>query len=393
MSFLNKIKELFANPPEPKAEKSASAASIGLSELPKKVEFIVKEAETRNQKLKLEIGGRISSFSKEMEASVELIKNFDLSKRREYEKIKITVQDNINLYLEQIRKLLSDLKKIDEKEIANYFNRIFSSLNEFSRASHIPYEKATYLVGREMASARSLVRQFGQDIGALAEKNKFLFEETKQARKLSNLNNELEESKKLEKNIQSEIFNLNKRMESIGNEVKNLGNEIVDVKNSADYRKEVEEKQAHLRKQKDLERDLQAIKQKIDFKALANVFHHDKKKAQLIKDYSNNFKEALRADETLKIIEMADASQNIDLFQLKGLKSHLQPDSLPVLKTERKILDIEDRLKSLEIERATAKGSIDEENKKLGRVAKKQDEIVSELKGVLAQMNLSLKVK
>ncbi len=391
MSFLNKIKELFANAPEQKAEKPSSAASISLDELPAKVESLVKEAETRNKKLKLEIGEQISSFSREMKNSVEIVKNVDLSKRKEYERVKIIVQDNLNLYIEQIKKLLSDLEKIDEKEPAGCFSRIFASLNEFSRVSHMPYEKATYLVGKEMASVRSLARHFGQNISALAEQNKAFFEETKQIKKLSDLCNELKESKRLEDSMKGDILEFNKKIEAIENEIKKLSDEILNIKNSADYLKEAEEKQEYLKKQEDLEKELQAIKQKIDFKALAKVFHNDKKKAQLIRDYSRNFKDALMTDETLKIVEMANDSQNLNLPQLKELKASIQSDSLYVSKTENKILEIEDKIKSLEIEKAGAKAGIEEKNKKLARIAKKKSEIVSELKGALAPMNLSLK--
>ena len=389
MSFIDKIKKLFEEDSEPKAEK---LDIIPLNELSAKIKSIARDIEAKNQKLKLEIERRISLLDKEMSSSVESLKNVDLSKRKEYEKIKLAVQDNLNLYISHIRKLPNDLRKITERELADYFNKIFSILNEFSRISHMPYEKATYLIGREMDSARSSIRQFGQGISALAEQNKSLFEETKQARKLSSLNNELEESKKLDDDIRREISRLDKKIELLGNEAKAISHEIIDIRNSMDYRKEAEEKQGYLKKQEDLGRELQAVKQKMNFRALAKVFHHDKKKAQLIKDYSSNFKEALRADESLKIIDMAKDAQNLDVSSLGELRAllHLCP---PFLKTERRISELEDKMKGLERESAAAKASIHEENKKLERIAKKQEKIIFELKDILARMNISLKDK
>jgi DNA repair exonuclease SbcCD ATPase subunit len=392
MSFLDKLKKLFEETPEPEGRKIAAAiAPVHLNELSARVESFVKDTEAKNQALKQQLEKRISLLEGEANNSIEVLRNVDLSERKEYEKIKLTVHDNLNLYIDYMRKLLSGLKKINERTLADHFNKIFSCLNEFNRASYLPYEKATYLIGREMASARLLVRQFANDISALAEQNKPLFEETRQVEKLSNLNNELEESKKLEEDIGCNISHLNKKIESLGNEAKTLGNEVQDIKNSIDYRKETEEKQKYLKKQGDLDRELQAIKQKTDFKALARVFHHDKKKAQLIKEYSGNFKAALREDETLKIIGMVNDSQNLDLSSLKELQSLLQPDSLPVLKTEKKISELEGKMTGLETEKAAAKARIHEENKKSERIAKKKKKLISEMKNLFAQMNISLK--
>jgi DNA repair exonuclease SbcCD ATPase subunit len=392
MSFLDKLKRLFEETPKPKAgEMAAASAPVHLNELSARVGEIVGSVGTKNHGLKQQIEKRIALFEGEVNNSIEILRNVDLSKRKEYERIKITVQDNLHLYVDYLKKLLNDLKKIDEKELAGYFNRIFSCLNEFNRNSRVSYEKATYLIGREMASARSLVKQFGQDISTLAEQNKPFFEETKQAEKLSNLNNELEESKKLEKDIRQDISYLDKKIESLGNEAKSLGNEVIDIKNSSDYRKEAEEKQEHLKEQGDLDLHLQTIKQKIDFKALARVFHHDKKKAQLIKEYSHNFKEALKEDETLKIIEMTNDSQNLDVSSLKELRALLQSSSFSVSKTEKKISELEDKMGSFESEKAAAKARINEENKKLERIAKKQEKIISELRNLLAQRSISLK--
>ena len=393
MSFLDKIKNFFEASPEPDGGKPAAAlVDIHLNEFSAKVASLVGSVEAKNKGLKQQIKERISLFEKEAGNSIEILENFDLSKRKEYEKIKLTVQDNLNVYIDCTRKLLNDLKKANESALFNYFNKIFSCINEFNRTSHMPYEKATYLIGREMASARSLVNQFARDISTLAEQNKPLFEETKRVEKLSNLNNELEESKKLENNIRHEISKIDKEIESSGNKAITLNNEVIDIKNSADYLKEAKEKQEQLKKQEDFEEELKEIKQKIDFKALARVFHHDKKKTQLIKDYSHNFKDALRTDETLKIIDMVNDSQNLDIFPLKELQAHLSSSS-PILKTEKKILDIEDKIKGLETEKAAAKSKINEENKKLERIAKKHEKTIAAIKSFLAQMNIELKEK
>src|SRR3989304_4493949 len=95
MSFLDKIKKLFEESPEPEIEK---ISYISLSELPAKVESLASNRQARNQKLKKQIKERISQFEKEAESAVKSLMNVDLSKRKEYERIKLAVQENLNLY-------------------------------------------------------------------------------------------------------------------------------------------------------------------------------------------------------------------------------------------------------------------------------------------------------
>src|SRR3972149_2596313 len=95
MSILDKIKKLFEENPEPKIEK---ISNITLGELPAKVEILVSKRLAWNQKLKKQIKERISQFEKESESATKLLMNVDLSKRKEYERIKLIVQENLNLY-------------------------------------------------------------------------------------------------------------------------------------------------------------------------------------------------------------------------------------------------------------------------------------------------------
>src|SRR3990172_2327936 len=95
MSFLDKIKNLFEDRTEPEAEK---ISHISISELPAKVESLMNNKQELNQKLKKQIKERISKFETESGNAIKSLANIDLSKRKEYERIKLIVRDNLNLY-------------------------------------------------------------------------------------------------------------------------------------------------------------------------------------------------------------------------------------------------------------------------------------------------------
>ena len=388
MSFLDRIKKLFEESHEPRAEK---ISRITLSELPARVELLANNRQAWNQKLKKQIKERIFQLEKETGIAIESLMNFDLSKRKEYEKIKHTVQENLNLYTSQLGKLGRDLAKIEEHESSNYLKRIFSLVNEFLKVSHLPYEKATFLVGKEMAAAKNEVMRFAQDISAIAEENKMLFEEAKLTDNVFSLSSELKQSEALSKGVQDEIAGLSLKIKELDEKHNDIKSEIARIKESEEYKKDIEKKENHQKEQAGIIKEMEKIRKEIDFKALARVFHHDSRKAGIIKDYSNDFKSALKADENLRIIEMAESSQNIDVSSLRQLKNELiQLDSHIALETEAKIASLSDKLKRIESEKAGAESDILEESKKQNRLAKKKEKTLSELKQLLRRVGVEV---
>ena len=389
MSFLDKLKKFLEEAPEPKAEK---ISNIGLSELPSKIESLVKSSKAENHELKSRIKERISQFEKEADSAIKLLMNVDLSKRKEYEKIKLTVQENLNLYVTHLDRLARELKKLEETDIVSYLSRIFSVLNEFQRASHIPYEKATYLIGKEMAAAKNAVNQFARDISALGEKSKPFFEETKMIGNISASFDELKQSERLEENVKREIAKLHMKIAELDKEHNSIEAEMLSIKESEAYKKDIQEKENHQKKQASLGNELEKIKRGIDFKTLAKIFHHDKKKANIIKDYSTDFKSALKADENLRIIEMAESSQNHNLSSLKELRHSLLMLDLPLaLETEARLSSLAEKIKKIESGKALLESTIREENKKQERLAKKKEKTLSELKQLLAHLHISVR--
>ena len=388
MSFLDKIKNLFEDRPEPEPEK---ISHINLSELPAKVESLMNNRQEWNQKLKKQLKERISKFEKESGSAIKSLANIDLSKRKEYERIKLIVQDNLNLYAARIGNLGKDLAEIEEPYSFDYIKRIFSAINEFARLSNLSYEKATYLVGEEMAAIKKEVKRFAQDIGAIAEENKLLFEEAKTADNVFKLFNELRQSEALSDDIRNEIARLNLKIKEQDDKYKGIKAEIVRIKESEEHKKDSRKRENYQKEQFHLSKEMEKIRKGIDFKALARAFHYDHKKASIIKSYADDFKSALKADEKLWIIEMVESSQNVDVSFLRQIKDSLiKSDSPIVLETEVKISSLSDELKGLELEKAAAESAILEQNKKQNRIARKKEKALSELKQLLTSLRIAI---
>ncbi len=388
MSFFDKIKKLFEEDKKP--EKEIKAESISFEQLPQKIEALSKESSAKNQDLRKQIDERISAFDSEMKGPIDNLEQVDLSKRKEYDKIKVAVKQNLELYIFYLDKLSKDLKKLEEGDLGKHIDKIFLILNDFNKASYAPFEKATFLIGKEMAAARNGVMAFAQDMNRVVQNNKAFFEKAKLINQVGDFLKEAVQAEALSKDAGTKIAELGEEIKSLKEEHENTKKETNNVKDSEDYKKDSEEKEDYIRKQSLLEKELQVVRQRIELKSLAKVFHHDKKKSQLIKDYSNDFKKALKSDETLEIIKMGEGAQKIDISSLKEIQKSLLESSMPVTKTDKAILGLEDNLKRIEYGIINKEAAINDEKRKQERLAKKKEKAIIELRGLVKPLNIIL---
>src|SRR3989344_4986620 len=192
MNLLNKIKLIFIGEQEEKDDGIKEIISI--EELPSMLEIKINELNALKKQLKNEISKKISCFEIEANEKISSLENIDISQRKEYDKIKIIVKENLNLYISHLKRTIDNIKKAENEVIENCINRLFYTLNEFNRVSLGPFEKATILIGDELGSTKAIVNLFIQDINKIVADNNFIFEKNRSYGVLSDL---LSESKQL----------------------------------------------------------------------------------------------------------------------------------------------------------------------------------------------------
>ncbi len=388
MSFLDKIKSIFQGEEKPLEEK---IEVISLKELPGKVNFLAKSVEERNNGIKEQVKERISRFSREISSSIAILEKIDLKERKEYERMKTVVLQNRETYVSCLNKFIKDISKIEEADTVTHLNKILIALNEFGRASNMPYEKATILIGKEMAASRYITKQFAKDISDIGQNNKALFEETKQIENLLSSFDELNQSEKLEEGIEQELAKLNLRIKDQEIDREALEKEIIAIKESDSYQEDIKKKENQRAEKEKIKNKLEKLKQRIDFKALSRIYHHDGKKAEMIKAYSRKFIDALRNDENLSIIPLVHESQSADIFELKELKSLLiGMESQSVTETEAKLSSLNEKLNAIGEENAKLSAKIQEEKKKLDKLKNKSEKIISDIKDSLAPLHIAI---
>jgi len=379
MSWFDKLKKIFTE--EEKIEVRESGV-LTLEQIALKVGEKIQEQSEKTSQLKKEILAGISQLEEKIRVSIASLEKIDISGKKEHEKIKLIVAENLALYVSQMKRLIESMKNIENIETKEGAGRLFYNLNEFNRISRAPYEKANILIGKELYEAREIIRNFAQEMNRIADK-KELFEEAEKTRQLSQMLLELEKSRNYENEIAKKKKNLDDELKEKSEEHSAITEKIASAKNSADYKKDIKEKELQQEKFRELENELESLKQKINFKQLARNFHHDEKKLGIISEYSSSFRTSAMNDPDLKIIEFVKECQNADISYLRELKEKITSHAnFPASRMETEILLMEKSLKELDSDMNLIKTNIENESKKNERLAAKREKTIQEIRNV-----------
>ena len=377
MNLLNKIKLIFTS--EQKKGETVKEV-IQIEELPSKLESKINELTLLKKQLKEDILKRISIFEIEVNERIKSLENIDISQRKEYDKIKIIVKENLALYISYLKRTVDNLKDADDKEIEEYINRLFFILNEFNRVSSKPFEKAAILTGNELSITRATIKLFIQDINKIVEDNNFIFDKSRLCNTLSNL---LSESKKLtllHTEIEKKLAKMNATLENARIEHDLLKNKLLEIKEGDYFKEDNQEKIDYRNKLDSLEKEIQAIKKELDLKSLLKKFHHDIKIDQLVRNYINDFKNTLKEDKELRIIDIIENDDKKYISKIKEIQDtiiYLNP--ITTTKTDQEIALLEEKIKEESMHILNLDDNIKNEIKRKEKLSMKLQKISSDL--------------
>ena len=181
MSLLDSFKKIFKK--EDKTSKNINEV-ITLEKLYLKVEDKIKENSEKSKQLKNNIINRINQFNSEITLHLDILENLDISNRKEHDKIKLVVTENLNIYVDQLKKLINNLKDIENLEFKEGVNKLYFIINEFDRKSRHSFEKATILIGKELQNVKITINNFKRDLNNIVGETRILFEEKEVGNKL-----------------------------------------------------------------------------------------------------------------------------------------------------------------------------------------------------------------
>jgi len=315
-----------------KEEKPVEIKKVSFEELTSWIELeaqtLAKDKEVFTNAVKF----RIDQLVDELERGIEGLNSIDWGKIKTEERIKNIVMENLEYYIVQLEQLKIDLGNLEEMERTKIDNLFIN----FDKRTGKSYQKATFLIGKEIATINESVRNLFRDLDKLQEENKALLERIKVIFGVKKTLKELENTQSLISEVDNEIKRTDSKVEALQLKIKESNNQIKKIKESKDFQ-EWQAKHKHYTNTKHKRDSMIAeLRRMIDFKSLAKVWHENKTEMKIIKKYREKFEKAFDEDKGEVLKELVTSLDNKDLINKKM----------------QEILDLEKEVKEIMLEKS-----------------------------------------
>jgi hypothetical protein len=361
----------------------------------KKSELSDKESVLINQ-----IQDNTNQLIQELEQEIQEIKQVNLDEKPKIEeRIKMIVQGNLDNYTDYLTKLIKNLKTItpDIITLIDKTNTIFS---EFEKKSNLSYQKATILVGKELEKTKTSIANFFRNLNKILKENGNLILLLKTISFTEEKLKEISQIDAKKTEIQGNINNFQEKLTNTQDKITNLKKEIKEIEKSEQYKQEIQTKKDIQTKEQALEKQIQELKQEINFKELANIFHSNETEMKIIKDHKEKFKITFNKDNGKAIIGLLDDAKltsesspekinqiTLTKQEIQDLEANLQQtETKNISSKEQKITNIKQEIESLKYEKTR------EENQQ-DKINKTQKEMINTIKQELGKVNTAILTK
>jgi hypothetical protein len=350
-----------------------------LENLPSLIEGETKNINDKSEKLKNELNERVNQISSELKQKIPGLKMINLNKRKGEDRLKEIVMTSLSDYIIYLGRLIKDLEKIEPKEIEQYIKEIQLTFNNFNKNSKMIYERATILIGKELAEVRNIIDTFAKDFNEKLISNKETFERIHLIKAIKDNLKEFEESKILQKQIEDSVSDFKEKIAKIEKEKQLFEKNYEEYKKSNESREFIEEQEKIKQENKIINEEIIKLKRDINFKDLAKYYHENRKKSKIIKDYSEDFLNSLKQDSDFSIISLLkEANQSIDEEKIKELSQKIL--SQKILSSDNKLKEFEGYIIKVDHGLKYENEELEHENIKKQRFEENQNQILEKIK-------------
>ncbi len=360
---------------EEEIEENKEKRKINFGDIEAELEKEIKIRDNKKQEAKNLIKKAVSSFNSELGEQLPPLKNISLEKKKEPDKIKLVVKDNLNLYISQLQSLMQNLEALEEDE--KYVDNVRKIMHNFQKSSSNSFEKATILIGKELERVLNSIRNFSENFNTIVNENKILFGDEKD-KILKEVIKKYKQEQEMKKQIEKSIENKKDEAGKLEKIKENEENKLNELRKSSDYQEDIKKKGKIKQEKEKLSREIFKLKEEIDLKLLARHFHTDKKKSQIIKHYSENFESALKED-ALPIAQLIhELKPEFNTEKIEKIKEKLTQEA------EETEIEKREKEKIKEIERIKQNISeilreIETENKRKEKIQEKIKQLKQEI--------------
>jgi hypothetical protein len=307
-----------------------------------------KEKEIKNKENEIfsEFKKIINQFVNELDEKIIFLGDINVESKREEERVKSIVRGNLKSYIHQVKNLKENLNKLNDISLDKLIGSINKILVDFHQKSHINYQKAAFLAGDKMANTKNAINNFSKSLAEILDEDKELIDSSRTISLIKEKLGHLDENEGIVAEIDEKISSISGKIKENKKNEKIISEKIEKIKKSKEYvenqKREEEVKQNLII----LEKEIHQLKTIIDFKALGNAFHADRKKMDMIKDYRENFEDSFQKDYGTTIINLLkEVGMNTSIIIAKA--QQIKREREEIEKIEKK----EDETKELMVKR------------------------------------------
>jgi chromosome segregation ATPase len=335
---------------------------------------------------------RILSLTKELDGEIAAIERVNLDDKKVEEKIRSIVKGNLESFLKQVKKLKQSLEELAESEfesIQGIASEADSLLKDFEKKSYMGFEKATYLVGKELGDVVKSISSFFKDMKKIVDNYKDLIHASDAIERIKSINEDIAGKQRAKAEMEKEIEDIEKKEKNSEKEHRGLTRQIEEIKKSNEYREKQEKKKELESRKGKLKQEVSVLKGLIDLKRLAGIFHSSEKQMAVIKELKDDFHAAFEKYKAEKILDMTSEAENKDeirkkIEEISRLKQEIKEIS-GLISGKDEIAEIKARQEQLD----TEKNLLAQDKEKLH---KKKEQIIDDIKELEAEHRKKVRI-
>jgi len=372
---------------------------IKIDELDDHITERKKDNKIKEKELSEKIKNSVDNFINELSEKNKVLRNIDINERKADPRAKFIIKENLFHYIENLEKLINQLKDLEQNNLTDLIKDIDSLFIDFEERSRLNFEKATFLIGKELGDVKDSINNFIRNLKRKLNENKSFLESIEIISSIEIKLKEFSQNENLLTEIGKKRNENTLKINTIEADIVSEEIELEKLKSSDSYRKEIEIETQIKLKNEDLEGAVYELKEMVNFKKLANIFHYDPKKMAIINEYKLNFMKTFERDRLLSLIPLLNDANITDSFITKKTTSIMQKEKeIEKIKTDsnrkesNKIYDANKKLSKFKSEIDILKQEDQKDEKRREKINQKRLEITGEIKQELIRIDVELKV-
>jgi len=319
-----------------KKAEEAEKEKIAFSGIADWIEKKRKEIENKEEEVFTFVKEIINIFTNEIKEKINILKNIDINSKREEDKIKSITEEGRKKYIEFVELFIKNLDNLQQDKLEKIIININKIFSDFNKNSHMSYERATILIGKEMGSIKDEIKVFSKNLIKVFDENKNIINSYKVVSLIKIKLKQLEETERDFNRVNETISTLTKKVTDKEEENKKILEEIEEIKKSPDYLEYLERLKKIKSIEEDLEKDFFSLRQLIDFKALGNFYHIFEKEIKIVNSYKDNFQTNFQKDNGANILNLLNQAK-LNTQEISDKINQIRKKKEEIMKNETEI--------------------------------------------------------